>query len=264
VITKESLSDGSYKTSDANSASVFDSSGSGTFTLSDGTTDFGTITEFDNATYTLRGQGGDDTLTVDPESAKSHFLFGGSGNDFLSGGQVYDWLDGGSGNDTLIASGGNDRMLGGSGDDKFVLATRDDDTTGGDGRVLMLLGGGDDQVIAAPLDNTGIDIDAIIGDFARGADRVSVEALTDNGGSVSLSSIIDGDSVLDSAADQINLDGFGADYVDADGDSNSVGAEGSIKLLGINVDRLTTSDFISNSVAEWRDEFDTALGLTNV
>ncbi|WP_235013347.1 hypothetical protein [Spiribacter sp. SSL99] len=265
VLSEESLKASPDSNAYVSSDDSFYDTGNSEFSLGgSGEASFGSISEFDNATYTMRGRGGDDTLTVDTESEKSHFLFGGSGNDFLSGGQVYDWLDGGSGNDTLITTGGNDRMKGGSGDDKFVLATRDDNVGSGDGQVLMLVGGGDDQIIAAPLDDAGIDIDAIIGDFARGENRLSTEALTDgNGGTVELSNLFEGGG-LDASKGEINLDAFKAEFVDGDDDINTLDAEGSIRLLGINVDRLTASDFVYDGAGEWRDDFEAALGLTNV
>ncbi len=217
---------------------------------------------FDAASYTIYGRGGDDTIAVDPNSTKSHFLFGGSGNDFIAGGQALDWLDGGSGNDVLIASGGNDRMLGGSGNDEFILATRDD-TDGGDGRVLMLLGGGDDQIIVSPVDNSqGIDIEAIIGDFARGDDQLNFEGLSDaSGGTVDANDLFES-GVL--SGDEIDLDGFGALYEDGNGGTETLTAEGSIRLLGTNLDRLSSSDFVYDGTGDWRDEFDQAVGLANI
>jgi hypothetical protein len=198
-----------------------------------------------------------------PDSTNSHYLFGGSGNDFIAGGQALDWLDGGSGNDILIASGGDDRMLGGSGNDQFVLATRDNDTAGGDGRVLMLLGGGKDDVIVSPLDNgQGIDIEAIIGDFARGDDQLNFEGLSDgSGGTVDVSDLFESGGF---SGDSINLDNFGAIYEDDDGDTEELGAEGSIRLLGTNLDRLSSSDFVYEGTGDWREDFDTAVGLANV
>ncbi|MDR9489204.1 MAG: hypothetical protein RI539_02540, partial [Spiribacter sp.] len=231
-----------------------------------GDTLFGTVGAttdgFDAASYTIYGRGGDDTIAVDPDSTNSHYLFGGSGNDFIAGGQALDWLDGGSGNDILIASGGDDRMLGGSGNDQFVLATRDNDTAGGDGRVLMLLGGGKDDVIVSPLDNgQGIDIEAIIGDFARGDDQLNFEGLSDgSGGTVDVSDLFESGGF---SGDSINLDDFGAMYEDDDGDTEPLDAEGSIRLLGTNLDRLSSSDFVYEGTGDWREDFDTAVGLAN-
>jgi len=107
-----------------NSGDAIHIDGSGDLVL-DG---FGTITDFDAASYTFNGRGGGDELIVRPDSEQVHYLFGGSGNDHLSGGQAPTWLQAGSGNDTLYSVGGSDRLLAGSGDDEIVLGTFNDDT----------------------------------------------------------------------------------------------------------------------------------------
>ncbi|MDR9433153.1 MAG: hypothetical protein RI529_04835, partial [Spiribacter sp.] len=66
------------------------------------------------------------------------------------------------------------------------------------------------------------------------------------------------------SGDSINLDDFGAIYEDDDGDTEELGAEGSIRLLGTNLDRLSSSDFVYEGTGDWREDFDTAVGLANV
>ncbi|WP_303681268.1 hypothetical protein [Pelodictyon luteolum] len=252
---------------DTNSALSLDGT---TFNLMTGTsTLLGQIHLFDNTTYTVFGLEGDDNIVLDSSTTMKQNFFGGSGDDFLSSGQGLDWLDGGSGNDTIISVGGDDRILGGSGDDRIVLATQDD-TTGGDGRVLILLGGGKDEVIIGALDNTdhlytagvqGIDIDAVIGDFARGDDRINIEGLLDSlGGTVDLSDLNNGSHLLTNG--QISLAGFDALYIDDDGDKQILDAEGMLQLLGVNTARLSASDFIYGCDGTWRDEYESLLGLS--
>jgi Ca2+-binding RTX toxin-like protein len=220
--------------------------------------DHGTITNLDGASYTVYGLGGNDVIGVDPDSLHSHSFYGGSGDDFISGGQARDWLDGGSGNDIIISHGGDDRILAGSGDDDVVLATRDD-TNGGDGRTLILLGGGKDEVIMAALDNAqGIDIEAYIGDFARGQDRINTEAMADGAGAtLDLADLLGGSM----AGSTITLDAYSAEYLDSDGDAQVVSAEGSVHLLGINTSRLSATDFKYAGDMSWHDEYEAVFGL---
>jgi len=225
-----------------------------------------------SGSYTVFGLEGDDNILVDSDSVMNHAFFGGSGDDVLTSGQGLDWLDGGSGNDIIYSVGGDDRILGGSGDDEIVLATYDDDVSGSvvggsDGRVLILLGGGEDEVIIAALDNTqGIDIEAYVGDFARGDDQVNLEGLLDSaGGTVDLTDLIHDAHLLGSV---ISIDGtsgdFSAEYVDTNGNTETVDAEGFISLLGVNTSRLSASDFVYESDASWLDQFDDLIGLQAV
>jgi len=221
---------------------------------------FGSITDFDGANYTIYGLGGDDIISVSADSQKNHYLFGGSGDDLISGGQGNDWLDGGSGNDRIYSHGGNDRILGGSGDDLVVLATRDDtEGANNDGRALILLGGGEDTILVASLkDDTGIDINAYVGDFIQGQDRINLEGLQDdNGGTVDLEDLTE---IMGGA--NIDLSNFVAFNNDAEG--NAVSVEGGINLLGVNTKRLISSDFVYGGDGSWRDEFnDLALNVTS-
>jgi Ca2+-binding RTX toxin-like protein len=236
---------------------------------------YGKIEDFDAASYTFNGRGGNDELIVTPTSEQMHYLFGGSGNDHLSGGQAPTWLQAGSGNDTLYSVGGSDRLLAGSGDDEIVVGTYNDDDQYAeweasgteDGEVIILVGGGEDTIILSALDQTagatnkGIDIDAVVADFTRGEDTLDVGQLRDgNGGAVDLSDLFNAGAT----GDEINLDNFSANVVDADSRGNdvNVGAEGSVKLLGVNVDRLVNTDIAQGSDTDWKDEFTTLLGST--
>jgi hypothetical protein len=223
---------------------------------------FGSITDFDAASYTIFGLGGDDTLLVSSESTKNHYLFGGSGNDYLSAGQGRDWLDGGSGDDHIYSHGGDDRILGGSDDDLIVLATRAD-TAGAanDGRVLVLLGGGNDTLLPGALDTSdGIDLNVFVGDFTKGQDKISFEGLQDvQGGTADISDLADLNLLSGST---IDLSAFEV----ADGDldtTNNENVEGSINLLGVNTRRLDATDFTSvEGSGAWFDEYERVLGIS--
>ena len=83
-----------------------------------------TVTGLDDDTsYSLSGNGGDDTLTT----AGGHdILSGGAGNDVLSSGAGSDRLFGGGGNDTLDAGDDDDFLSGGAGDDILRGGAGDD------------------------------------------------------------------------------------------------------------------------------------------
>jgi hypothetical protein len=58
------------------------------------------------------------------------------------------------------------------------------------------------------------------------------------------------------------LGSYNASYVDDDGDAQTLSAEGSLVLLGVNTDRLAASDFTYGGDLLWRDEFDRVFGLS--
>ena len=227
--------------------------------------EFGNISDFDAASYVIKGFGGNDTLAVDPDSAQSHRLQGGSGDDFISDGQARDLIDGGSGEDRLISHGGDDWMLGGSGNDQLVLATRDDDPSGENGTVYLMPGGGADDVIAAALDpDQGIDLDAIVGGYTLGDDQIDFGAIGDGGGStVDMNDLLNPPEGAGEALDgsTIDLEGFVANYVDGSGNEASVDAGGTINLGNTNTARFTASDLAQSTDTPWRDDFEAALGL---
>ena len=231
--------------------------------------DYGNFFDFDAASYTINGFGGDDTLAVNPDSEQSHRLYGGAGDDFISGGQATDRLEGGSGADRLISHGGDDRMLGGSGNDELVVATRNDDQSGEDGTAYLLPGGGDDDIIAAALDpDEGIDLDVIVLGYTRTEDQIDFGAIGDGGGStVDMNDLLNpsSDAVLDGSTINLdNLESLVARYLDGSGKEADVTVEGRINLLGTNTERFTASDLAQNVETPWRDEFDAALGLQSV
>lgn len=101
-----------------------------------------TITALDYTSYSLSGNGGDDTLTT-------------------AGG--YDILSGGAGDDTLSSGAGSDRLFGGEGNDTLDAGDDDDFLSGGAGDDTLHGGGGNDRYFYAR--GYGHDI---IRDFATG------------------------------------------------------------------------------------------------
>lgn len=68
----------------------------------------------------VRGQAGDDTITVDSALANAAFLYGDDGNDIVRGGGGNDVVQGNAGRDLLIGGKGNDSLNGGTGDDILI------------------------------------------------------------------------------------------------------------------------------------------------
>lgn len=96
----------------------------------------------------LRGNAGDDVLTVDAPGVDA-YLAGGAGDDVLIGS---------AGNDDLLGGDGNDRLSGGAGDD-YLLGGRGNDTLDGgfgadtiDGGDIYYFTGGNEQSIPSGID----------------------------------------------------------------------------------------------------------------
>ena len=94
-----------------------------TFTIKNGTwskTVTGTFTKI-----VVKGNGGNDSIAIDPSVTESATLYGGAGSDTLTGN---------NGNDTFYAGTGTNVMKGGTGANVFVtLGSRGDTITGGQG-----------------------------------------------------------------------------------------------------------------------------------
>ncbi len=65
----------------------------------------------------VRGQDGDDSITLETSLALGGSLYGGAGNDTLQGGSQSDDLYGGPGADSLLGGAAADTLLGGAGND---------------------------------------------------------------------------------------------------------------------------------------------------
>ena len=99
------------------------------------------------AGFEINGNGGEDTIVLDPTVPVPATLRGGPGDDHLIGGAGDDKLVGGPGDDSLIGRGGNDSLFGGSGDDQLVGGSGDDRLLGGSGTDLLLGGSGVNEVV---------------------------------------------------------------------------------------------------------------------
>jgi Ca2+-binding RTX toxin-like protein len=73
-----------------------------------------------DGSFRVRGNGGNDTITVAAGTTGADYLDGGLGNDRLTAAATDDILDGGAGADTLNGGAGNDTLIGGAGADSLV------------------------------------------------------------------------------------------------------------------------------------------------
>ena len=161
--------------------------------------------------------------------AGDDILDGAKGDDLLIGGAGADTLMGGADNDVLVADQGADNLLGGSGHDILIAL-------GADGASVAMLGGSGADVFAFMAGDAalGLDVDAIIADFAM-EDRINLGDLRSASGAVlTLADILAATSDVDGNA-VIDLDGF----------VTSQGADvgGSITLAGVEAGSLTAASF---------------------
>ncbi|PWR23903.1 cadherin-like domain-containing protein [Zavarzinia compransoris] len=185
------------------------------------------------------------TVLVDVDGS---ILPDGAGNDTITGTGERNVIISGAGDDTLYGLGGDDRLIslagsdaidGGSGADILVAAGRD-------GAEVVLRGGsGADLFVLAPAKaDLALDVEAIIVDFAKGADRIDLSALRDGDGSVlTIDDILaatgnaNGDAVIDLSH-----------FVTAAGKD----VEGGITLTGIDSADLGAGDFVLAGGTDWR------------
>jgi Ca2+-binding RTX toxin-like protein len=81
--------------------------------------------KFKNVTSIIvRGNGGDDRLTISDNLTIGASLVGGSGNDTLTGGSGNDTMSGDAGDDVLDGRGGADQFTGGAGNDTADYSSR--------------------------------------------------------------------------------------------------------------------------------------------
>jgi len=108
-----------------------------------------------NATITVNGGAGNDTLNTGNHSALLH---GNDGDDILNGGNASDQLFGGAGVDLLNGNGGDDQLHGGDGDDNLVGGLGNDQLNGDAGKDQFDASLGVDHVVTDSEDSTD-DID---------------------------------------------------------------------------------------------------------
>jgi Ca2+-binding RTX toxin-like protein len=74
----------------------------------------------------VRGNKGDDNISIDSAITRETFIFGGAGNDTVNGGGGSDVIVGGDGNDSINGNSGRDILLGSNGSDKLSGGNDDD------------------------------------------------------------------------------------------------------------------------------------------
>ena len=178
-------------------------------------------------TLDLRGEGGDDVLSVTVEG--EHQLSGGGGNDNVRSAYGTDRIDGGDGLDTLSAGEGDDTVLGGSGKDLISGDLGADRLAGGAGRdVYIYREWTDSSAASLGVDllilqgDDRIDLSRIDADETAGGDQafVLVEALSGEAGQLAVAydagagltrvlGDVDGDGLADL---EITLRGAHADF----------------------------------------------------
>ena len=67
----------------------------------------------------IYGQGGNDTITIDPRITRSATIWGDNGNDTINGGGGNDFIFGGAGDDSVNGDAGRDILIGDDGADKL-------------------------------------------------------------------------------------------------------------------------------------------------
>lgn len=88
----------------------------------------------------IRGNDGNDDLTVDNSIPFGVTLKGGDGNDTLKGGRGNDTLEGNDDNDFISGGGGNDTIRGGDGNDRIQSGSGLDDVNGNSGNDTFVNG----------------------------------------------------------------------------------------------------------------------------
>lgn len=166
------------------------------------------------------------------DSADGERLDGTADVDVLAGGgNGDDVLSGRGESDVLFSVIGNDGLLGGADGDALVA-------TNSDGSTVAMIGGsgGDDFVLAALDDDSGLDVDVLVGDFAPDEDRLDVSRLRNADGS---------EMSLDDVLGRASADGNNT-VVDLSGLMTDGGqtAEASVQLLLIQPDQLTADNVL--------------------
>ncbi|MEW2911201.1 M10 family metallopeptidase [Leisingera sp. JC11] len=173
------------------------------------------------ADNTLRGEGGDDTITGGTGNdliygnTENDHLSGQDGNDTLWGGYGDDTVFGGGGSDELRGNAGNDTMKGGTGDDILHGSSGNDHLSGNDQDDSLFGGSGDDTLFGGTGNDEltgGDDNDMLTG--GSGADTLYGASGRDTliGSS--------GNDVLDGGADDDRLEGGAGDDTLSGGDGN--------------------------------------------
>ena len=192
---------------------------------------------------TLIGAGGNDRING---ARGADRLTGNGGTDTLIGGSGEDRLAGGSGRDSLLGSGGGDRLNGGDGADTLKGGGGRDNLAGGagadrlfagDGSDILIGGGGKDRFIFRGGDDFNV-----VKDFQNGIDKLSILGAPGfNALSISETA---GDAVIRFRGVTIRLDGVDSDRIDRSDFVFSSGASKAtetFKTVGLDTDEILLS-----------------------
>lgn len=172
----------------------------------------------------IRGLGGDDTLTGGNNTSDQ--LLGDAGNDTLRGGGAGDTLIGGADHDSLFGDGGTDSLHGEAGNDTL---------NGGSGQDI-LLGGADNDVLIGGSGN-----DILSG--GTGTDQFRFLLRTDGLDSINDFKAVEGDKI------QVSRSGYGISSIS----QIQTRLDGNLRFLSINGQdfaRLATDNFSLNRDVE--------------
>jgi Ca2+-binding RTX toxin-like protein len=168
----------------------------------------------------LKGGAGKDQIRG--ESGRDQ-LFGGTGEDGLFGGRKGDTLKGGAGADRLKGGAGADMLQGGKGWDALLGGDKGDTLLGGAGKDRLNGGAGDDSLTGG----AGKDVfvfrsgtgkphgDDRILDFTDGRDLIRINAPGVGYADLTLSSLGNGDTLIDTGFGTITLTGVSPGVLDA-------------------------------------------------
>jgi len=161
------------------------------------------ILTFGQGRDTIRGLAGNDQ--IDGGGGRDR-IFGGKGADQIRGGGGQDTLKGGKGRDDLSGGHKNDTLWGGKGRDTLQGGKGDDTLTGGAGADVFVFGtpGGNPHG------------DDLIRDFNDGQDLIRLNTPGVGYGDLILTSLGNGDTLIDTGFGTITLTGVGLGALSAD------------------------------------------------
>ena len=183
-----------------------------------------------NKPMTVRGNGGNDTLTGGTDRDA---IYGDAGNDVIRGGAANDTIFGGADNDTLYGEGEDDTISGDAGND-FLYGDAGNDT-------LVDVGGGDDTIAGGDgndrIQDTGIGRNTLLG--GRGADNITAgdgndtirgnedaDTISAGGGADTVYGDAGTDTIRGGANNDAIFGGADNDTIDGEGGNDSIDGEG--------------------------------------
>lgn len=225
-----------------------------------GATDGADVIDTGGGSDYVNGNAGNDIITA---LSGSNRLYGGQGNDTIHvAGNGTNHLNGNLGDDTLIVDGGTNDIHGGQGNDTIQAAggtnqsfgeVGDDVIWGGAGFDQMTGGAGNDLFVLSGTANSNPATWDEIVDFARGSDKLHVDAngglpqvlhaatsFDNEAGAAAYAQTAFGGSTGEAAALQVGSDTFLFYTI-------SAGFDAVVKLDGINAGLIDQSDFVTGT-----------------